>query len=201
MNLKQYVPHGLGAVALGALLFAGWLWRHDAAVTRQALAAQQRQAVEAQANALDSVKASYVPILAALRADSAQLAQREATYRARWIQASTTISATQARLDSALAATQDAGLRAVVAARLHQDSLMLAGCSLALAAADSGGTVCERKAAIADSLLLATQTVLDSTRAALKVTAKVGRPSLFGQVRSGLPWLAAGVLAGMFLKP
>lgn len=198
--LGAHVPHSLATALLGVVAFLLWLHWHDAAVSAQALHDAQAKAALQRTEAVDSVVRALTPRLLALQGDSARLAQREAAYRVQLGAALGVISSTQARLDSALAATADSGLRVVITARLAQDSAAIHSCSLALNAADSSGTVCGQRLAAIQLILGVTRTALDSTTAALKVQMKAAHPGLFGAIRTGVPWAAAGVLLAVVLR-
>jgi len=197
----RYLPHGSALLLAGVSAFLFWLRTHDAAVASRALLDSKTAATVQLKRSLDSATAHWAPIVAALKTeDSAQQSRaNKAAARARRDQDAAL--AMQGTVDSLLAAMPDTPARITITNELTAERDAVASCSLALVASDSVGTLCHARLAAADSLLRLTRAVVDSQSLTITALHHATHPSIFGQIRSGLPWAVAGALVVLVVRP
>jgi len=153
--------------------------RADSLHTALATGDSLRGLLRAKALALDSMKRSQ-----------AQHYQRD---RAVLAVATRRNDSTAAVLDSVLRALPDT---APLAIAITNERIAGASCRLALASCDSLGVLLTAEVANRDSVIAVLEPAHQRLREMWEQAEKRSRPGLFGRLRIGLPFAAAGVLIG-----
>ena len=174
----------------------GWVRSYGDKRASDALAEARADSLKRELAVGDSLRGlldTHRDTIRTLRTAQAQHYQRDRTVLA---VANRRNDSTAAVLDSVLAALPDT---APLAIAISNERIAGTSCRLTLASCDSLGVLLTLEVANRDSVIAVLEPSLASTRRLWEAAEKRSRPSLFGRIRIGLPFAAAGVLVGALI--
>jgi len=186
----------LSWLVVALLIGFAWLKAHDGQIRANALAEARADSLRMALATGDSIRGllqARALALDSLRQAQAQHYQRD---RAVLAVANRRNDSTAAVLDSVLVSLPDT---APLAIAITNERIAGASCRLTLASCDSLGVLLTHEVANRDSVIAILEPAQQRLRAMWAAAEKRSRPGLFGRIRIGLPFAAAGVIVGALI--
>ena len=193
------------AILILVAVIAAYVWNssENAGIRETAAADRLRDSVQTALRLQDRIDAERAYV-------EAQAQERDSVLRdsLRQARAGLTVARREAhRLTAELESLLDADTtvsdttRSAVIAAVRSLEHRATVCEAALDLADSTLSVCDGRLAQRDSAVHELRGHLSASTALAETYRRLSRPSFLTRVQRGLPWLAVGVLAGMFAIP
>ena len=186
----------LSWLVVALLIGFAWLKAHDGQIRANALAEARGDSLRRELATGDSIRGLLQA--KALALDSLKQAQARHYLISKNITrtAQARADSTAAVLDSVLVSLPDT---APLAIAIVNERVAGQSCRYALASCDSLGVLLTHEVANRDSVIAILEPAQQRLRAMWAAAEKRSRPGLFGRIRIGLPFAAAGVIVGALI--